>query len=98
MPARPDRTAGAVRSRAVEPGARVTAAPPRPGRSGPGIAALELSRRRLLAGSAVLTAAGAAAWWGPGPPASAAAERGEPFDDGAFFDDGFGWSDGPATR
>jgi hypothetical protein len=50
---------------------------------------LRTTRRRLLAGTAGLVAApsfGAAA-------IRADDDRGEPFDDGTFFDDGYGWTD-----
>ncbi len=50
---------------------------------------LRTTRRRLLAGTACLAAA---------PSIGAAAivldgDRGQPFDDGTFFDDGYGWTD-----
>ncbi len=53
---------------------------------------LRLTRRRLLAGTALLAATALTAT------TLAAAvvpddDRGEPFDDGTWFDDGYGWVD-----
>ncbi len=55
-------------------------------------ALLRLTRRRLLAGTALLAVATLAV-----TPVAATIvaddERGEPFDDGTWFDDGYGWVD-----
>lgn len=51
-----------------------------------------LSRRALLASSA----AGALLALAPTVRGQAPPSRGEPFADGMFFDDGFGWVEGPA--
>jgi hypothetical protein len=83
-------------SGAGEPPAAASAAVPSERRGErPADAALGSSRRGFLVGSTMLATT---AWWSPGAAVPAAAWRGEPFDDGWFFDDGFGWSDGPATR
>ncbi len=61
------------------------ASPTRPARG--------LSRRALLASTALAGAVGVASCMGPllGADEAPPAGRGEPFADGSWFDDGFGW-------
>lgn len=51
---------------------------------------LTITRRTLLRASTAAVALGAAGLW---PRDSWTEPRGQPFDDGTYFDDGFGWRD-----